>query len=106
MRFLQGPLDWSEWSMVGEYDRFSSRIVYESNVTGEVVEVPSIWYNQPVLARVEAALFYADRDEEHAKRLESDGKPWSHGDAEFYRRQATRLRDNAVRMLETGRVVC
>lgn len=50
------------------------------------------WYDLPPKAYAESLRFYADRSERNADRVAAEGKPWSAGNAEYFRRQARRLR--------------
>jgi hypothetical protein len=56
----------------------------------------SAWYDLPPSGYARGLRYHAARSDESAARKEAEGKSWSVGEAERYRRQARRLRAMAL----------
>lgn len=94
-----------EWILQND-DKTAPRLLFRHATTGEAVEVPSIWYNQPASWRAEAMRFYAARADEAAAWLRSgNGPAWVEIDANRQEATAKRLRALADTMEQTGQVL-
>jgi hypothetical protein len=92
----------------------SSCLVYRLLDTGEEVQVPNIWYNQPVEWRIRAMRWYIERDEAClAKQLrEAEAADWDPAKrsswlflADQTKRQLIRVYRLVAEMETTGQVL-
>lgn len=55
-----------------------------------------MWYDLTPASYAESLRYSAERSDESAMRHAAEGKPWSPGEADHFRRQARRLRAMAL----------
>lgn len=81
------------WRLIEKSDpRYSGRHEWENLDDGSTLVVPAIWYNLAASVYAVSLRWNADRNEEFARNVETEGKPWSRSQAESQRHQARRLR--------------
>jgi hypothetical protein len=100
--FMQSIPDNREgWHYVGTYNG-GGALIWEKE--SRQVCVPSIWYNQPAIWRIEALRWYASRNDEAAEKLAAERfpKPWDHHTIETHYKSAERLRAQAAEIERTG----
>lgn len=74
----------------------SHQMTWKNQDTGETIVCPSIWYNLPAESYAKDLRYNAERNDECAAYKDTEGKPWSNGEAERSRHQARRLRAMAL----------
>lgn len=102
--FMQSVPKDGNWRLKEPYDKRAAQLVYVDD-DGKEILVPSVWYNQPVTARIEAMTFYAERAENSAAIWRAARDSWAPAMAEGLEQQAKRLRALANEMKSTGAVI-
>lgn len=102
--FRQSLGDPIGWRLV-EGDKTTGTLRYQKGE--EIAVVPNIWYNQPVVWRIQAMLWNADRARERIDTLCSDPfpKPWHNQKIASAQAQVKSLEGLAEQMKATGKVL-
>lgn len=100
--FMQSLPD-GHWTLV-KGDKWSGSLTYRDD-NGTEIEVPSIWYNQPISWRIDYYRFCAQRALENAVRMLASKDRWAKSRAKEFRAQAKQLEQDANKMERTGEFV-
>jgi hypothetical protein len=92
------------WTLV-KGDKWTGQLIYRDETTGTEVEVPSVWYNQPITWRIEYFRYCAQRARECAARMLASTDRWKTRRAAESTAQAKQLDADADTMERTGKFV-